>query len=95
MNPSEPVFVYFEDDPPSRTIVEVLLTRVMNYQHVIMFEDSHDVIAKLEAIDMIPTVFFIDILLFGFVKPHDLFCKVDQALPQCVWLQYFHSTTQP
>lgn len=56
-----PVFVYFEDDTNSRMIVRVLLTRVMKFEHLTIYADSADVIARLEQLSPQPNVFFIDI----------------------------------
>lgn len=63
----EPVFVYVEDDANSRMIVKVLLTRVMNFKHLTIFEDSDDILARLEKLSPQPNVFFIDIQM----KPLD------------------------
>lgn len=63
----EPVFVYFEDDTNSRMIVKVLLTRVMHFEHLTIYEDSGNLIARLEQLSPQPNVFFIDIQM----KPHD------------------------
>lgn len=63
----DPVFVYFEDDANSRMIVKVLLTRVMHFEHLTIYEDSADVIAHLEQLSPQPNVFFIDIQM----KPLD------------------------
>jgi two-component system, cell cycle response regulator DivK len=60
-SPQEPVFVYIEDDAPSRTIVQVLLTRVMNFKHITVFENSENLFPKLAALDPAPTVFLLDI----------------------------------
>lgn len=63
----EPVFVYLEDDANSRMIVKVLLTRVMDFKHLTSFEDSDDLMTRLEQLSPQPNVFFIDIQM----KPLD------------------------
>ncbi|MBC7871811.1 MAG: response regulator [Chitinophagaceae bacterium] len=63
----EPVFVYVEDDLPSRQIVKVLLTRVMKFSNLTLFEDSGNILSRLEGLNPPPTVFFLDIQM----KPHD------------------------
>lgn len=65
----EPVFVYIEDDANSRMVVKVLLTRVMKFQHLTIFDDSDDIITRLETLLPQPNFFFIDIQM----KPLDGF----------------------
>lgn len=67
MSLQEPVFVYIEDDPPSRQIIQVLLTRIMKLKHLTIFENSTDLLAKLARLNPQPTIFFLDIQM----KPHD------------------------
>lgn len=68
-----PVFVYVEDEILSRQIVKILLTRVMNFSHLIVFEDSADILSKLATLDPQPNVFFLDIHLDIQMKPYDGF----------------------
>jgi CheY-like chemotaxis protein len=57
----EPVFLYFEDDPLSREVMKVCLTRGMGYHHVLIFEDSRDFEAQLSSVGARPDVVFLDI----------------------------------
>lgn len=63
----EPVFLYVEDDPMSRQIMRLLITRSMKYSKLTIFEDSMDFMEKLEALAEKPTVILLDIHM----KPHD------------------------
>jgi CheY-like chemotaxis protein len=67
MATSQPTFVYIEDDPSSRQIVQILITRVMKLDHLILWNDSTDLRNRLEALPVAPTVFFLDIQM----KPYD------------------------
>lgn len=62
-------FVYFEDDPFSRDVLHTILTRMLGYEQVVLFEDSTDFVARLEALSFVPDVFFIDIQM----PPYDGF----------------------
>lgn len=56
----EPVFLYVEDDPDSRDIMQLLLLE-MGYSQISIFEDSRDFMRKLDALEPKPTVVFLDI----------------------------------
>lgn len=56
-----PRFLYFEDDMLSRKVMHTLLTRVMKYSDVVIFEDSHDFLARVQSLTFHPTVVFLDI----------------------------------
>ena len=58
---SDPVFLYFEDDPLSREVMKVCLTRGIGYHNVHIFEDSVDFEARLDSIGAKPDVVFLDI----------------------------------
>jgi len=58
---SDPVFVYVDDDPSSRKIVELMLTRLLNFQFVTVYEDSADLPTRLATLSPAPNVFFLDI----------------------------------
>lgn len=64
-----PVFLYVEDEPMSRTVMEFLLKRGLGYENVTIFEDSHDFISRVESLDELPDIIFLDI----HVPPHDGF----------------------
>jgi CheY-like chemotaxis protein len=58
---SDQVILYFEDDPLSREVMKVCLTRGMGYHHVWIFEDSTDFEPKLNSVGMKPDIIFLDI----------------------------------
>ena len=57
----EPVFFYFEDDPLSREVMKVCLTRGIGYHNVYIFEDSVDFENRLSSVGLKPDVVFLDI----------------------------------
>lgn len=57
-----PVFAYFEDDLFSCKIMEVLVTRRMGCS-IAIFNESADVIQKLDAMSVTPDMIFLDIHL--------------------------------
>jgi CheY-like chemotaxis protein len=64
---TEPAFVYLEDDLFSRQVVQVLLTRVLKYSHLLLLESSDDLFSRLAEFGHRPTVFFLDIQ----IRPYD------------------------
>lgn len=62
-----PVFLYVEDDMASRQVVKVLITRVMKYEHLHVFENSADFMTRIHALNPKPTLIFLDIQM----RPHD------------------------
>lgn len=56
-----PSFVYFEDDPFSRQVMEVLLTLQLGHKDVAIFEDSANFAARLAALPFVPDLIFLDI----------------------------------
>ena len=68
MNPS-PVVLYVEDDPRSRRVIELVLTREMLLEHVTILEDSTDFVKRVHALTPKPDVILLDI----HVKPHSGF----------------------
>lgn len=68
MNAS-PVILYVEDDPRSRRVIELLLTREMMLEHVTILEDSTDFERRVHALAPKPEVILLDI----HVKPHSGF----------------------
>jgi two-component system, cell cycle response regulator DivK len=66
---TELVVLYVEDEPKSRKILELLLTRTMKVPHVFLFEDSTDFIKRMDALTPQPTIVFLDI----HVRPHSGF----------------------
>src|SRR5688500_13882805 len=57
----DPSFLYVEDEPMSRTVMEMLMVRRMGYKNLTIFEDSSDFIAKIESLSSEPDVIFLDI----------------------------------
>lgn len=61
MPDNAPAFLYVEDDPLSREVMQILLTEVLGYPDVTILEDSSDFLAKLRAMPYRPKVIFLDI----------------------------------
>lgn len=61
-----PSFVYIEDDPTSREVLQMLLRNVLGYQDITLFEDSAQILERLRALPTVPDVMFIDIQ----ITPH-------------------------
>ncbi len=76
-----PIFVYVEDDPLSRQVMQMLLVRALGYKQLTILEDSTDFMQRVEALAPRPNVFFLDIHmqpLNGFsmldmLRQHDAF----------------------
>jgi CheY-like chemotaxis protein len=56
-----PRFLYVEDDMLSRKVMFTLLTRVMNFTEVIIFEDSNDFLERVQSLPFHPTVILLDV----------------------------------
>jgi CheY-like chemotaxis protein len=56
-----PIFVYVEDDPLSRQVMQMLLVRGLGYSRLTILEDSTDFFERIEALSPKPNVFFLDI----------------------------------
>ena len=67
MNQTQPHFLYVEDDMRSRKVVELLLTKVMGYQEVTIFEDSANFLERIRALGRVPDVIFLDVQ----IAPYD------------------------
>jgi CheY-like chemotaxis protein len=67
MSKTQPHFLYVEDDMRSRKVVELLLTKVMGYREVTIFEDSADFMERVRALAQVPDVIFLDVQ----IAPHD------------------------
>jgi CheY-like chemotaxis protein len=67
MNKAQPHFLYVEDDMRSRKVVELLLTKVMGYREVTIFEDSENFMERIRALPHVPDVIFLDVQ----IAPHD------------------------
>lgn len=54
-------FVYIDDDYMSRMVVEMLLTRMLNFRNVAIFEDTADILKRLIQLPFIPDLIMLDI----------------------------------
>ena len=65
----EPIVLYVEDEPLSRQVMEMLLTRSLGYKHIAIFENSNNFLARLRDLVPQPNIIFLDIHM----KPDDGF----------------------
>jgi CheY-like chemotaxis protein len=56
-----PVFLYVEDEPMSRMIMEVLMVRGLGYDKITIFENSQGFLQRVAQLPEKPDVFFLDI----------------------------------
>src|SRR5258708_18976077 len=75
----QPVVLYVEDDPQSRTVMRLLLNRV-GVSHMTILENSADFLTVISALDPKPNVILLDIHL----EPHSGF-EMLQMLHQLEW----------
>lgn len=61
MSDTQPAFLYVEDDPPSRKVMEILLKTVMGYPTLFIMEDSHNFLDRVRALPTTPTIVLLDI----------------------------------
>lgn len=58
----EPInLIYVEDDPGSRKVMRMLISRIDDPVNLTIFEDSTDFIHRIECLDYTPDLFLIDI----------------------------------
>ncbi len=62
-------YLYVEDDPLSRQVMQMLVEMGLGAKNLILFEDSSDFLARLQALSKKPDIFMLDI----HVKPYDGF----------------------
>jgi CheY-like chemotaxis protein len=62
-------FLYVEDDPLSRKVMEMLMVKGMHVKRLTIFEDSSDFINRLQSLSEIPAMIMLDIQ----VQPYDGF----------------------
>jgi CheY-like chemotaxis protein len=62
-------FLYVEDDPLSREVMQLLMENVLGLNRLVIFEDSRDFMARLRALPNQPDVILLDV----HVKPYDGF----------------------
>ncbi|MBC7811708.1 MAG: response regulator [Burkholderiales bacterium] len=61
--------IYVEDDPGSRKVMSLLVSRLDEAVQLTIFENSTDFLERVEALDSEPDIFLLDI----HVMPHDGF----------------------
>ena len=54
-------FLYIEDDALSRRVIEILLTNVMGFSKVTLFENSANLLERIGALPITPDVVFLDV----------------------------------
>lgn len=62
-------FLYVEDDPLSREVIEIALKTIMKYDEVWIFESSENFIERVKALKVVPDIILLDIHM----KPLDGF----------------------
>jgi CheY-like chemotaxis protein len=62
-------YLYVEDDPSSRDVMQILMTDIIKVKSLVIFEDSHDFMTRIEALVPSPNIIFIDL----HVKPDNGF----------------------
>ncbi|MBZ0315339.1 MAG: response regulator [Anaerolineae bacterium] len=67
-----PILVYVEDDPLSREVMKMLVVRRLGFS-LTVFEDSQDIIARLEALPAKPNMILLDIHM----RPHNGFAVLE------------------
>jgi CheY-like chemotaxis protein len=78
---TDTVFLYVEDDPMSRDIMQTLLKRVMGFPHLFVFENSESFAERLSDLPARPNIIFLDI----HVKPKDGFALLELIRAQEVY----------
>jgi CheY-like chemotaxis protein len=61
MADQQPAFLYIEDHPASRMVMQLIVNDVLGYENLTMLEDSRDLLARLDAIGTIFDVIFLDL----------------------------------
>lgn len=54
-------YLYVEDEALSREVMEIVMTQAMDVEHLTIFHDSTDFMARVEALSPPPDVFLLDI----------------------------------
>lgn len=73
MDDLNPVVLYVEDDPMSREVMNLLLTRRMKLSHVYIWDDNADFANRLASLPHKPDIIFLDIHM----EPLDGFAMLD------------------
>lgn len=58
---SERKFLYVEDDPMSREVMQMILSNGMGVENLVIFEDSANFMERVRALPFTPDVFLLDI----------------------------------
>lgn len=66
MSSPEPNFLYVDDDPLSREIMQLLMCKVLGYSRLTILSDNTDFMDKVRALPAPPNVVFLDIQM----RPH-------------------------
>jgi two-component system cell cycle response regulator DivK len=66
-------FLYVEDDSSSRMVMQLIMQKAMKVNNLVIFEDSHDFIARVKALPRPPQVALLDI----HVRPYDGFAMLE------------------
>ena len=61
MTTEQPHFLYVEDDPHSREVLQMILTKVMGYTQIHFFENSEDFMTRMQDLPQVPDIIFLDI----------------------------------
>jgi two-component system cell cycle response regulator DivK len=61
VTPDLPAILYVDDDPPSRKVMDHILSRKLRLPHVTILPDSTNFIEQVEALDPVPNIIFLDI----------------------------------
>jgi CheY-like chemotaxis protein len=67
MSEKQPSFLYVDDDPGSRRLIQIILTVVLKYSQVTIFDTSEDFMEKVRALPEVPDLIFLDVQ----IAPHD------------------------
>ncbi len=77
---NEHVYLYVDDDPLSREVMQMLMETGMGVEHLVMFEDSSDFLKRAQALLQQPDIILLDI----HVRPHNGFemLKMLRSIPE-------------
>jgi CheY-like chemotaxis protein len=64
---AQPVFLYVEDDMPSRRVIEVLIKSVLGFSNITVFASSENFMQRINEMPCLPNVIFLDIQM----SPYD------------------------
>jgi CheY-like chemotaxis protein len=66
-------FLYVEDDSSSRMVMQLIMQKAMKVNNLVIFENSHDFMARVKALLQPPQVALLDI----HVRPYDGFTMLE------------------